>query len=75
MIIKFYEVETPDNSWGDEKYIFQTEMTYSPQKGDLVYTEEQSYRVVDICHVMDYDEEEDHYIRSQSHVLVIKQIF
>jgi len=74
MIIKFYEIETPNNSWGDEKYIFQTETTYSPQKCDLVYTEDQSYRVADICHVMDYDKE-DHYVCYQTDILVVKQMF
>ena len=74
MIIKFYEVETPDNSWGDEKYIFQTEMTYSPQKGDLVYTEDQNYRVVDICHVIDYDKK-DHCVCCRSDIIMIKQTF
>ena len=52
MRVKFYNIKKPENLYQDEQYLFDAFMSMPPRKDELIFTEEKSYRVFDICYSM-----------------------
>ncbi len=72
MLVKFYTVKNKEDLYLDDKYIFELHMDYIPRAGELVFTEENMYRVIDISHILTHGEDSN-YICDEVEITVIEE--
>lgn len=56
MLVKFYKIDDIKELYENERYVFETEMSVIPRNDELIFTEEQTYKVVEVIYDMESDE-------------------
>lgn len=56
MLVKFYIVNNKEDLYLGDRYIFELHMDFIPRIGELVYTEEKMYRVLDVAHILTHSD-------------------